>query len=93
MVVLPAARQSDSSSCGLFVIEFCRVLCRAGADITGAYTRRLLQEVGVEETREWLGKLARTLGNVHAPHARSPASTSNRTSFDSESAKRAEEVE
>ena len=63
VAVLPAARQSDSSSCGVFVIEFCRELCRAGADVTGACTRRLLQEVGVEDTRRWLEQLSRTLGH------------------------------
>ena len=55
------ARQNDSTSCGLFVAEFCRVLCAAHADITTEATRLHLQRAETKQTREWLGRLCRTL--------------------------------
>ena len=55
------AQQKDSTSCGLFVTEFCRVLCTADADITTECTRLRLQQVETKQTREWLGRLCRTL--------------------------------
>ena len=54
-------QQGDSTSCGLFVAEFCRVLCAADADITTEATRVRLQQVDTKQTREWLGRLCRTL--------------------------------
>ena len=54
-------KQNDSTSCGLFVAEFCRVLCAADADITTGATRVRLQQIETKQTREWLGRLCRTL--------------------------------
>ena len=54
-------QQHDSTSCGLFVAEFCRMLCGADADITTEATSVRLQQVETKQTREWLGRLCRTL--------------------------------
>ena len=91
--LLPTARQDDGSSCGLFVIEYARVLAQPSADITSTSTRRQLELVNTVNTRQWLHTLSNTLGNATSPHTRSPASTSNRTYFDESKAEAAEKIE
>ena len=60
--VIDVAQQQDGTSCGLFVIEFCKVLAGANADITSEQTRAALRAVRVDNTRQWLGVLSKNLG-------------------------------
>ena len=71
--LVQTAQQDDGTSCGLFVIEFARLLASPAADITGSSTRRQLEQVSVAHTRQWLKMLSNTLGNAPAPYARSVA--------------------
>ena len=59
------AQQSDGWSCGLFCIEFCRVLAQTGASMSAEATLAQLREVDVKETRAWLSWLNKTMG-LHA---------------------------
>ena len=38
---VPVAQQTDGCSCGLFVIEYCKVLCTQGADVSSEATQAL----------------------------------------------------
>ena len=69
--LVQTAQQDDSTSCGLFVIEFARLLASSAADIMGSSTRRQLEQVSVADTRQWLSSLSHTLGNPPAPYVRS----------------------
>ena len=62
--MVEVAQQKDGSSCGLFVIEFCKVLAASNGDddfSVGSEIRAQLLCTTVVDTREWLGKLSRTL--------------------------------
>lgn len=85
---VPVAQHSDVTSCGLFVIEFCRVLCAEGADITSEATRSQLHHVDTTRTRTWLGTFSRTTDvTLRDPlFIRSSASKRNRTKWDAEQA-------
>ena len=61
--MVEVSQQSEGWSCGLFCIEFCRVLAQFGAD----KTRSKLFEVSTTHTRTWLGHLNRTLGIAAVP--------------------------
>ena len=92
---LAVAQQKDNSSCGLFVIEYCRVLGEADADISTGATRERLQQVSTEGTRQWLCTLSRTLDIPQRDplFQRSARAKRNRTTWDAEQARTAPEVE
>ena len=92
---LPVAQQSDGTSCGLFVIEYCKVLCAEGADISSDATRLQLEQVDTTLTRTWLGKLARTLDKPlrDTLFKRSSIMKRRRTEWDAERASGAPRVE
>jgi hypothetical protein len=89
------AQQSDGSSCGLFAIEFCKVLCAPGADVISESTRAQLLAVETTSTRQWLDRLSRTLDvPMRDPFfVRSSASKRNRTVWAREQAEMAPAVE
>ena len=55
LALVPTAQQQDGSSCGLFVIEFGKLLCEDADERAG------LLQVDTSATRAWLGTLSRTL--------------------------------
>ena len=59
------AQQSDGWSCGLFCVEFCRVLTQPCASMSAEATLAQLREVEVKQTRAWLSWLNKTMG-LHA---------------------------
>ena len=58
---LEVSQQRDGSSCGLFALEFCRVLCAADDDIGNEATLEQLRCVDTTGTRGWLRSLSNTL--------------------------------
>ena len=64
LCLVDVAQQTDNCSCGLYVVEFCRILAAEGADITTEHTQKQLLEIDVRSTRSFLGKLYRTLGHT-----------------------------
>ena len=81
--VQPVAQQSDGSSCGLFAIEFCRVLCDG---VEQEHMASRLLQVNTVNTRAWLGTLSRNLDiPIRDPlFQRSSASAGSRTMWNAE---------